>query len=366
MNNRLNQVRVESSKHYDIMLEHNKLGELAKVVSQGYNSNRALLIIDEWVHHYHRDWVVKNLNNHFDYLSTYVVPSGEKSKNMTQFGRLLSWVLEQPVERNTPVLVMGGGVVGDLGGFVAASALRGMPLIHIPTTLLAMVDSSIGGKTGINHTSGKNVIGAFYQPEIVFADTQFLQTLPQKEWMNGLSEVLKYGFIKDQEIFTLVDKAFTKDNSKDPEKWSEIIQKSAQIKAEIVSEDTLEKGIREYLNFGHTFGHAIENIADYGTFSHGEAVFAGMYAACLASELFLGIQLDMTVFNEYSKHHHFSLQSHEKKISELIAQMQRDKKVKNQHIRLVLLSAVGVPVGFTVEKPGDLTPIWEKTIAYFS
>lgn len=366
MNNRLNQVRVEYKKAYDIMLEHNNLGALSNMISQRYNVDRALLIIDEWVHHYHRDWVASNLDQHFSHLSTYVVPSGEKSKNMTQFSRLLSWVLEQPVERNTPIIVMGGGVVGDLGGFVAASALRGMPLIHVPTTLLAMVDSSIGGKTGINHASGKNVIGSFYQPDMVYADTKFLQTLPKQEWMNGLSEVLKYGFINDPGIFDLVDEAFATDDFAIPENWAKIILRSAQIKADIVSTDTLEKGVREYLNFGHTFAHAIENIAEYGTFSHGEAVFAGMYAACLASELFLDVHLNKDVLNTYSKYHHFSLTSLANRIPELIAQMQKDKKVKNQFIRLILLNDHGSPTAFKVEKPNSLIFVWETTIANFS
>ena len=138
----------------------------------------------------------------FKYLSSYIVPSGEKSKNLSQFSSLLHWILEQPIERNTPFIVIGGGVVGDLGGFVAASTLRGLPLYHIPTTLLAMVDSAIGGKTGINHSTGKNLIGSFYQPVGVLADTHFLSTLNRKEWTNGLSEILKYACIQDRTIFT--------------------------------------------------------------------------------------------------------------------------------------------------------------------
>ena len=269
MDNRFTTLNISNESSYTIKLVHKELSKISEYFSGPSVSERALVIVDEQVHFYHRDWIESTLGKIFKYLSSYIVPSGEKSKNLNQFSSLLHWILEQPIERNTPFIVIGGGVVGDLGGFVAASTLRGLPLYHIPTTLLAMVDSAIGGKTGINHSTGKNLIGSFYQPVGVLADTHFLSTLNRKEWTNGLSEILKYAFIQDRDIFTNLEELFAQNHDYEPSKWLDVIHRSAQIKSEIVAVDALEKGRREFLNFGHTFGHAIENIADYGTFSHG-------------------------------------------------------------------------------------------------
>jgi len=359
-------LRITNESTYTIQLVHNELEKVSEYFLEPIVSERALVIVDEQVHLYHRDWIESCLGKTFRYLSSYIVPSGEKSKNLSQFGSLLHWILEQPIERNTPVIVIGGGVVGDLGGFVAASTLRGLPLFHIPTTLLAMVDSSIGGKTGINHSTGKNVIGSFYQPVGVFADTHFLSTLDKKEWTNGLSEILKYACIQDQGIFTSLKALFDHNLGYEPSKWVDIIHRSAQIKTEIVAEDALEKGRREYLNFGHTFGHAIENIADYGTFSHGEAVFAGMYAAILASNEFLNAQLDPNLILQYAPRYDFSLASLRSVIPDLIQQMRRDKKVQQSHIRLVLLQSIEAPIAYTVQEEDRLTDIWKQTIDMFS
>lgn len=366
MDNKSTTLKITNVSSYTIKLVHNELEKITEYFSGSSVPDRALVIVDEQVHFYHRDWIEGTLGKIFMYLSSYIVPSGEKSKNLSQFGSLLHWILEQPIERITPVIVIGGGVVGDLGGFVAASTLRGLPLFHIPTTLLAMVDSSIGGKTGINHSTGKNVIGSFYQPKGVFADTHFLSTLEKKEWTNGLSEILKYACIQDRTIFTYLEELFAHNHDYEPSKWIDIIYRSAQIKTKIVAEDALEKGRREFLNFGHTFGHAIENIADYGTFSHGEAVFAGMYAAILASNEFLQSHIDPNLILQYASRYNFSLASLKSVIPDLIQQMKRDKKVQKSHIRLILLDDLEAPVAYTVKDEKRLSALWKQTIDTFS
>lgn len=366
MDNRLTILNISNESRYTIKLVHKELRKISEYFLGSSDLERALVIVDQKVHLYHRDLIENTLGKIFKYLSSYIVPSGEKSKNLSQFSSLLHWVLEQPIERNTPFIVIGGGVVGDLGGFVAASALRGLPLYHVPTTLLAMVDSSIGGKTGINHSTGKNLIGSFYQPSGVFADTHFLSTLDQKEWTNGLSEIVKYAFIQDRGIFTILEKLFTQNHDYRPSKWLDVIYRSAQIKSEIVAVDALEKGRREFLNFGHTFGHAIENIADYGTFSHGEAIFAGMYAAILTSNEFLHAKIDPNLILQYASRYNFSLACLRYLIPDLIEQMKRDKKAQKSHIRLILLQDIEAPIVYTVENENHLTAIWKQTIETFS
>lgn len=366
MDNRFITLNISNESSYIIKLVHKELSKISEYFSGSSVSERALVIVDEQVHFYHRDWIDSTLGKIFKYLSSYIVPSGEKSKNLSQFSSLLHWILEQPIERNTPFIVIGGGVVGDLGGFVAASTLRGLPLYHVPTTLLAMVDSAIGGKTGINHSTGKNLIGSFYQPKGVFADTHFLSTLNRKEWTNGLSEILKYAFVQDRGIFTNLEELFAQNHDYEPSKWLDVIYRSAQIKSEIVAVDALEKGKREFLNFGHTFGHAIENIADYGTFSHGEAIFAGMYAAILTSNKFLNAKIDPNMILQYASRYNFSLASLRYLIPDLIEQMKRDKKVKQSHIRLILLQDIEAPVAYIVENENHLSAVWKQTIDTFS
>jgi len=366
MDNRFSTLNIINESSYTIKLVHKELRKVSEYFSEPSVPERALVIVDEQVHLYHRDWIESTLGKIFKYFSSYIVPSGEKSKNLSQFSSLLHWILEQPIERNTPFIAIGGGVVGDLGGFAAASTLRGLPLYHIPTTLLAMVDSSIGGKTGINHSTGKNLIGSFYQPKGVFSDTHFLSTLDKKEWTNGLSEILKYAFIQDRGIFTNLEELFAQNHDYEPSKWMDIIYRSTQIKSEIVAIDTLEKGKREFLNFGHTFGHAIENITDYGTFSHGEAIFAGIYAAILASNELLHAKIDPNLILQYASRYNFSLSTLRCLIPELIQQMKRDKKVQKSHIRLILLQDIEVPVTYIVENENHLTAIWKQTIDTFS
>src|SRR6056297_4221428 len=242
--------------------------------------DKCFILADENLWHFHGeqiDYIFAGLE--VDYTVT-IIPSGEQSKSVNQWRDLVDFLLRSGVRRNTPLFAIGGGVTGDLAGFVAASTLRGIPLIHVPTTLLAMVDSSIGGKTGVNHSTGKNLIGAFYQPQKVVADIAFLDSLPRNEWTNGLSEILKYGAIERTDIFDRASFFLEDDISNiSDEKLIGLIADCIQIKADIVEKDEFEGNIRAFLNFGHTFAHALEKACGYQSISHGEAVYLGMLAA---------------------------------------------------------------------------------------
>jgi 3-dehydroquinate synthase len=208
-----------------------------------------------------------------------VLPPGESTKSAAHLHRIYDEALNWGIDRQTPVFALGGGVIGDLAGFAAATLLRGLPLVQLPTSLLAQVDASVGGKTAINHDTGKNLIGAFYQPRLVCADPATLDTLPMDEYTSGMAEVVKHALIGDVELMDFLEAhrvpVFSR---RDREAVADTIEQAVQVKAEIVSADEREAGRRAVLNFGHTFAHAIERVAGYGTFSHGEAVAIGMRA----------------------------------------------------------------------------------------
>ena len=212
-----------------------------------------------------------------------VLPDGEEYKNWETLNLIFDALLTHRCERNTPIIALGGGVVGDLTGFAAATYLRGVPFIQVPTTLLAQVDSSVGGKTGINHPLGKNMIGAFYQPQAVVVDTSALETLPDRELRAGIAEVIKYGLIRDPAFFGWVESHIEPLLERENSILIDAIKRSCQHKAEVVEADERESGMRALLNLGHTFGHAIENAMGYGNWLHGEAVAAGTILAAEVS-----------------------------------------------------------------------------------
>ena len=213
-----------------------------------------------------------------------VLPDGEEEKNVSNLMRIFDALLENKCDRKTTLLALGGGVIGDMTGFAAATYMRGVPFVQIPTTLLAQVDSSVGGKTAINHPLGKNMIGAFYQPQAVLADTATLATLPDRELSAGMAEVIKHGAIIDAVFFAWLETNISKLMARDDAALAYAIQRSCEIKAEVVRQDEREGGLRAILNFGHTFAHAIEAGMGYGTWLHGEAVGCGMAMAADLSE----------------------------------------------------------------------------------
>jgi 3-dehydroquinate synthase len=273
------------------------------------------------------------------------LPDGEVHKTLANVSRMLDVLVANRFARDACVVALGGGVVGDMAGFAAACYQRGISFVQVPTTLLAQVDSSVGGKTGVNHPGGKNLIGAFHQPAAVFADTDTLSTLPDRELRAGLAEVLKYGLIVDSGFFDWLEENAARLLARDPEALTYAIKRSCQIKADIVARDEREQGDRALLNLGHTFGHAIESATNYSTWLHGEAVGAGMLLAADMSQR-LGWVGGTDVQRLEKVLQLFGLRTD---VSELTAatlaeKMKIDKKVAAGRIRLVLLKAIGKSV----------------------
>jgi len=268
------------------------------------------------------------------------LPAGETSKSPEYLQHIYDAALEAGIDRKTPVIALGGGVVGDLAGYAAATLLRGVPLVQIPTTLIALVDSAIGGKTGINHPAGKNLIGAFHQPHLVYADLETLRTLPEREWFSGLAEVVKHALIADAALFETLDRHWDRVLARDMVLIPGILHRAAQIKIDVVQEDERESGRRAILNFGHTFGHAIEKVAGYGTFTHGEAVAIGMIAALHLSRA-VHPGLDIAGAERLVRRIPVSGTLSGFSRSALREAMQADKKKAGSRLRFVVLHRIG-------------------------
>ncbi|MFC1861667.1 3-dehydroquinate synthase [Chloroflexota bacterium] len=269
------------------------------------------------------------------------VPDGEKQKSLETAGRLYHELTDFYAERTTPVLALGGGVIGDLAGFVAATYLRGVPLIQIPTTLLAQVDSSIGGKVAVNHGLLKNKIGAFYQPGLVISDITTLKTLPAVELSDGLAEVIKYGVIWDEELFTYLEDNLPQIKALDDGALETVVFRSAKIKAEVVEKDERDFSLRHILNYGHTVGHAIESVSDFKV-QHGEAVAIGMLAAARISNR-LGIlgKSEVTRLKNLIAGADLPTEIPGLELAKLIQAMSHDKKISRGKIKFVLPKSIG-------------------------
>ena len=283
-----------------------------------------------------------------------VLPDGEAYKNSETLNTIYDVLLQNRCERSTTLVALGGGVIGDLTGYAAATYLRGVPFIQIPTTLLSQVDSSVGGKTGINHPLGKNMIGAFYQPQVVLADIDTLKTLPAREFSAGMAEVIKYGLIRDADFFNWIEAHIDQLMALEESVISEAIYRSCQNKAEVVARDEHETGERALLNLGHTFGHAIENAMGYGVWLHGEGVAAGtMLAADLSQRMGWLASADVTRIHVLLSKANLPLDAPKLGVEKYLDLMQMDKKVADGKIRLVLQQGIGKSVitsDYDVEK----------------
>ena len=274
-----------------------------------------------------------------------ILPDGEAYKNSDTLNLIYDALLQNRCERSTTLIALGGGVIGDLTGYAAATFLRGVPFIQIPTTLLSQVDSSVGGKTGINHPLGKNMIGAFYQPQVVLADIDTLQTLPPREFSAGVAEVIKYGLIRDAKFFDWLERHMAQLMQLDEAVLSEAIYRSCQNKADVVAKDEHEQGERALLNLGHTFGHAIENAMGYGVWLHGEAVAAGtMMAADLSQRMDWLSAADVARIKNSLLAANLPLVPPKLGAAKYLDLMGLDKKVENGKIRLVLQQGIGSAV----------------------
>jgi 3-dehydroquinate synthase len=277
-----------------------------------------------------------------DKRALHLIDDAESAKNLRTVEALHRSLVRAGADRRSLLIAIGGGVVGDVAGFAAATYLRGVALVQVPTTLIAQVDSALGGKTGVNLPEGKNLVGAFYPPRRVIADPEVLATLPERQFRGGLAEVIKYGIIADKKLFAYLENYFDKLLHRDPESLDQIISSSVKIKAHVVSRDERESGLREILNFGHTFGHALESVTNYRRYQHGEAVAWGMMAAAL-----LGHEAGLTPPNDASRiiclvRRMGPLPPWPRVSSKtLISAMRSDKKTRGGKLRFVLAPHVG-------------------------
>lgn len=262
-------VPVNASTKYDILIGSGIIPEAGRLISKVCRGNKAVIITDSNVDGLHSGTVAKSLAHQGYEVIKYVIPAGEESKNMQTLSEILSFMAANHMSRKDIAVALGGGVVGDITGFAAAVYMRGISFVQIPTTVLAAVDSSVGGKTAVDLPEGKNLAGAFHQPDLVICDTDTFSTLADRDYNNGFAEVIKYGMIADRNIFEMLGNAGIE----------EIIKRCVQIKAEIVEEDEFESGRRQILNFGHSIGHAYEKLSDFSLL-HGEAVSCGMVKIC--------------------------------------------------------------------------------------
>lgn len=284
-----------------------------------------------------------------------VLPDGEQHKDWQTLNLIFDALLQHRCERSTTLIALGGGVVGDMTGFAASCYQRGAPFIQVPTTVLSQVDSSVGGKTAINHPLGKNMIGAFYQPRLVIADTDTLDTLPDRELKAGLAEVIKYGLIRDVEFLTWIETALDRLLARDKVALAEAIFRSCQHKAEIVARDERESGERALLNLGHTFGHAIETGMGYGEWLHGEAVAAGtMMAAALSARLGWLSAEDVKRIERLFVRAGLPVHGPALPSERYLELMRHDKKVEDGRLRLVLLRGLGNAVVSEAASEADI------------
>ncbi len=332
------------NRSYDIKISSGLLGKLGAECARLKLGNRCAIITDTNVGREYAKPAYNSLLRAGFEPSLVIVPAGETAKSLKTVQSCYDRLASDRLERKSFIVALGGGVVGDLAGFVAASYLRGIPFVQAPTTLLAHVDSSVGGKVGVNLKAGKNLVGAFYQPKLVLCDLDALATLPTREYRAGLAEVIKYGIIYDAELFARLERDMPKLLRRETKPIGEIISRCCEIKAEVVGQDETESGLRAILNFGHTIGHGLEAISSYGKYLHGEAISIGQIAAAKLSAELSGLPVkDVTRITNLFKCAGLpttvTLNSAQR--TKLFAAMKLDKKVSAGEIKFVLAKRIG-------------------------
>jgi 3-dehydroquinate synthase len=317
---------------------------------------KVLLVSNPTIFKHYGERAIASLTSAGFEVASCTLPPGERYKTLNSIQKLYDAALENRLERSSTMVALGGGVIGDMTGFAAATWLRGINVVQVPTTLLAMVDSAIGGKTGVNHPHGKNLIGAFHQPRLVLIDPQVLKTLPMREFRAGMAEVIKYGVIWDAELFTQLEQSKRLDQLRyvKAELIDTILTRSCQAKADVVSKDEKEAGLRAILNYGHTIGHAVESLTGYRLVNHGEAVAIGMIAAGqIAVNLGMWAKEDAERQNALIQKTGLPVKLPDGvDIEAIIEALQLDKKVKAGKVRFVLPTQIGV-VTVTDDVPSD-------------
>jgi 3-dehydroquinate synthase len=326
------------SGRYPIAIAENLLGELPRLVERAGLTGRVFAVSNPLVWRMYGRRLTKGFRN----LETILVPDGERYKQLALVTRIYDSLIRGGADRSSTLLALGGGVIGDMAGFAAATYLRGIPLIQIPTTLLAQVDASIGGKVGVNHALGKNLIGAFYPPRMVVIDPTVLETLPRREFRSGLYEVIKYGVIGSRPLFDRLGRDLSAVVDRKPAALEPILADCCRFKASIVSEDERESGLRRVLNFGHTAGHALETLTRYRRFRHGEAVGYGMLvAAALSARRGLLPEPDRQALSGLIRQLGPLPPVSDLSAREAIETMQRDKKMMGGRLHYVLATGIG-------------------------
>ncbi|BBC23520.1 3-dehydroquinate synthase [Pseudanabaena sp. ABRG5-3] len=338
----------QPNRSYDIAIAAHSLKNLgAKLVEIGLGkkSKKILIVSNPVIYKHYGETVHNSLSNAGFDVAHLILPAGERFKTANSLQKIYDAALEHRLERSSAIVALGGGVIGDMSGYAAATWLRGIDLVQVPTTLLAMVDSAIGGKTGINHPQGKNLIGAFYQPRLVWIDPEVLKTLPAREFRSAMAEVIKYGVIWDRELFDLLAKCDRLDQLRyiSDELLQTILYRCAKAKAEVVSKDEKEGNLRAILNYGHTVGHAIESVTNYRLYNHGEAVGLGMLiAGAIAVDLGLWAaedqaqQIDLIAKTRLPQTLPADIDQ-----EAIIESLSTDKKVEAGKVRFILPTAIG-------------------------
>jgi len=341
---------------YDIAIAPASLDQLGEQMSSLGLGNKVLLVSNPMIFKHYGERAIASLENAGFETISYNLPAGEHYKTINSVQKLYNIALENRLERSSTMIALGGGVIGDITGFAAATWLRGINVVQVPTSLLAMVDSAIGGKTGVNHPQGKNLIGAFHQPRLVLIDPELLKTLPPREFRAGMAEVIKYGVIWDTELFTQLEANKHLDQLRylKSDLINSILTHSCQSKADVVSKDEKEAGLRAILNYGHTIGHAIESLTGYRLLKHGEAVAIGMIAAGqIAVELGLWQKDDTERQNALIEKAGLPTKLPPGlEIEGIVEALQLDKKVQSGKVRFVLPTQIGA-VEVTDEVPTD-------------
>ncbi len=348
---------------YPVYVKWGLVDKLGEKMKRAGLSGTAVIVSDDSVFSMYGAQAREALKKAGFEVSHYLVPPGEASKNIEMVVRIYDFLIKNHVERTDVLVALGGGMIGDLAGFVAATYLRGVSLVQVPTSLVGMVDASIGGKVAVDHLQGKNLIGAFYQPRLVLADTQALTSLPKRELTSGWSEVIKHGFILDAEFVTFLEANAGRLVGLSPNSTTQVVARSAAIKARVVTEDEKEAGKRIILNYGHTVAHGLEAASNYSSFLHGEAVAIGMTAAARLSQR-LGLLSQSVVQRQQSLLEQFGLpvSCSGVKIGDVLSIMKSDKKVRSKAIQWVLLEDIGKVVIRTGVSEDDVLNVLKEVV----
>ncbi len=349
-----------SQQSYKIAIETQGIDRLGEWITSLKLGKKVMVVSNPVIFRHYGERAIASLTSAGFDVSSCTIPAGERYKTPATVQKIYDAALENRLERSSTLVALGGGVIGDMTGFAAATWLRGINFVQVPTTLLAMVDASIGGKTGVNHPQGKNLIGAFYQPRLVLIDPEVLNTLPAREFRAGMAEVIKYGVIWDAQLFEQMDESKRLDQMRylNPDLLSTILSRSCQAKADVVSKDEKEANLRAILNYGHTIGHAVESLTGYRLINHGEGVAIGMVAAGkLAVELQMWHQEDAARQDALIQKTGLPTQLPAGLDNQaIIDALQTDKKVKDGEVRFVLPSQIGLvkPTEPTVPVSSDI------------